>query len=52
MLLGVLAIDECVLKGVRNRFLSQKIADKYELDMPEYQGLDQIVEVGVEGQKL
>jgi len=32
------------------RFLSLKIAEKYELDLPEYKGLDQIVEVAVEGQ--
>ncbi len=27
------------------RFLSLSVAEKYDLDMPEYQGLDQIVEI-------
>lgn len=34
------------------RFLSQQIADKYELDMPPYQGVDQVVEVPSNEQKL
>lgn len=29
------------------RFLTKEIADKYDLDLPEYPGIDQIVEVGV-----
>ncbi|TLD36413.1 meiotically up-regulated protein [Venturia nashicola] len=28
------------------RFLSKAIAEKYDLDIPEYQGIDQIVEIG------
>lgn len=28
-----------------NRFLSQAIADKYNLDIPPYKGVDQYVEV-------
>ncbi|KAF2868068.1 meiotically up-regulated gene 182 protein [Massariosphaeria phaeospora] len=34
------------------RFLGPELAMKYELDVPEYQGLDQIVEVPVEDSKL
>ncbi|KAI0008171.1 YjeF N-terminal domain-like protein [Xylariaceae sp. FL0662B] len=34
------------------RFVSPAIAKKYDFDVPEYQGIDQIVEVGPGGQKL
>lgn len=34
------------------RFLSPAIADKYNLDIPKYEGLDQVVEVSAEGGKL
>ncbi|KAF2797506.1 apolipo protein A-I binding protein-like protein [Melanomma pulvis-pyrius CBS 109.77] len=34
------------------RFLSPEMAEKYGLDLPEYEGLDQVVEVPVEGGKL
>jgi NAD(P)H-hydrate epimerase len=34
---------------VGGRFLSPKIAEKYGLDLPPYEGIDQIVEVPVEG---
>jgi hypothetical protein len=36
------------------RFLSKAIAEKYDLDLPEYQGIDQIVEIGgsTQGQKV
>ncbi|KAF2656432.1 apolipo protein A-I binding protein-like protein [Lophiostoma macrostomum CBS 122681] len=34
---------------VGGRFLSPAIADKYGLDVPKYEGLDQVLEVGVEG---
>jgi NAD(P)H-hydrate epimerase len=34
------------------RFLSPEVAEKYELDVPKYEGLDQVVEVPVEGGKL
>ncbi|KAH0544628.1 hypothetical protein FGG08_001278 [Glutinoglossum americanum] len=34
------------------RFLSPEIAGKYNLDLPEYSGIDQIVELGPSGQKL
>ncbi|KAI9698571.1 MAG: hypothetical protein M1820_007461 [Bogoriella megaspora] len=37
---------------VGGRFLSKAVADKYNLDVPDYQGIDQIVEVPVEGGKL
>jgi NAD(P)H-hydrate epimerase len=32
---------------VGGRFLTKSIAEKYDLDLPEYPGIDQIVEVGV-----
>lgn len=34
------------------RFLSPEMAEKYGLDVPKYEGLDQVVEVPVEGGKL
>lgn len=34
------------------RFLSPEVAEKYGLDVPKYEGLDQVVEVPVEGGKL
>lgn len=34
------------------RFLSPEVAEKYGLDIPKYEGLDQVVEVPVEGGKL
>ncbi|OMP83986.1 NAD(P)H-hydrate epimerase [Diplodia seriata] len=34
------------------RFLSEAVAKKYDLDIPPYEGIDQVVEVPVEGQKL
>lgn len=34
------------------RFLTPAMAAKYGLDVPKYEGLDQVVEVSVEGQKL
>ncbi|KAH7316637.1 NAD(P)H-hydrate epimerase [Stachybotrys elegans] len=37
---------------VGGRFVSPLIAKKYDFDVPEYQGIDQIVEVPVAGQKL
>ncbi|KAF2456921.1 meiotically up-regulated gene 182 protein [Lineolata rhizophorae] len=37
---------------VGGRFLSPAMAEKYGLDLPPYEGIDQIVEVPVEGQKL
>jgi len=32
-----------------SRFVSPDIKEKYGLELPEYEGIDQIVEVGVEG---
>ena len=32
--------------------MSPEMADKYNLDIPAYEGLDQVVEVPVEGGKL
>ena len=38
---------------IGGRFLSPEMAEKYGLDLPAYEGLDQIVEVGSgEGEKL
>ncbi len=37
---------------VGGRFLPASVAEKYDLDLPKYEGVDQIVEVRVEGQKL
>lgn len=36
------------------RFLSKAIAQKYDLDLPEYKDIDQIVEIGgpTQGQKI
>lgn len=33
------------------RFLSPEMAEKYGLDVPKYEGLDQVVEVSVDGGK-
>jgi NAD(P)H-hydrate epimerase len=35
---------------VGGRFLSPEMAEKYSLDQPPYEGLDQVVEVAVEGE--
>jgi len=35
-----------------HRFVSPAIAKKYDFDVPQYQGIDQVVEVGTDGQKL
>ncbi|KAH6643337.1 YjeF N-terminal domain-containing protein [Truncatella angustata] len=37
---------------VGGRFVAPSIAKKYDFEIPEYQGLDQIVEVSVAGEKL
>lgn len=37
---------------VGGRFVSPAIAKKYDFEIPEYQGIDQIVEVGTGGEKL
>jgi NAD(P)H-hydrate epimerase len=36
---------------VGGRFLSKKVADRFGIDVPEYEGIDQVVEVKAEGQK-
>lgn len=47
-----------VLKGrlevtdSQNRFVTPSIAKKFDFDVPEYKGIDQVVEVEVSGQKL
>jgi NAD(P)H-hydrate epimerase len=35
-----------------NRFIPPAIAKKYDFEVPEYSGIDQVVEVGASGQKL
>ncbi|OJJ02212.1 hypothetical protein ASPVEDRAFT_192742 [Aspergillus versicolor CBS 583.65] len=52
-LISLTAPKPCVkfYKGrhfVGGRFLTKDIAGKYGLDLPQYQGLDQVVEVGVD----
>ncbi|EON99581.1 putative ai-bp family protein [Phaeoacremonium minimum UCRPA7] len=37
---------------IGGRFVSPAIAKKYDFDVPEYEGIDQVVEVGPSGQKL
>ncbi|ROT41076.1 YjeF N-terminal domain-like protein [Sodiomyces alkalinus F11] len=37
---------------VGGRFVSPKIARQYDLDLPQYEGIDQVVEVDHNGQKL
>ncbi|CAP65579.1 uncharacterized protein PODANS_6_10710 [Podospora anserina S mat+] len=37
---------------IGGRFVTPAIAAKYDFDVPEYEGLDQVVEVGPSGQKL
>jgi NAD(P)H-hydrate epimerase len=34
------------------RFVSPDIAEKYDLELPDYEGVDQVVEIGSNGQKL
>lgn len=34
------------------RFMSPDIKEKYDLSLPEYEGIDQVTEVGKKGQKL
>jgi len=34
------------------RFVSPDIKMKYDLDLPDYEGIDQVVEVGSSGEKL
>ncbi|KXG49938.1 uncharacterized protein PGRI_059060 [Penicillium griseofulvum] len=35
---------------IGGRFLTKKIADKYGLDLPKYQGVDQVLEIGVDAE--
>ncbi|GAM88491.1 hypothetical protein ANO11243_065240 [Dothideomycetidae sp. 11243] len=37
---------------VGGRFLGEDVAKKFEIDVPPYKGLDQVVEVDVKGEKL
>jgi len=36
----------------KSRFVPPAIVEKYDFDLPEYEGVDQVVEVGSNGQKL
>ncbi|KAJ9196056.1 hypothetical protein DTO166G4_255 [Paecilomyces variotii] len=54
-LISLTAPKPCVkyYKGrhfVGGRFLTKSIVEKYKLDFPDYQGIDQIVEVGVDAE--
>lgn len=54
-LISLTAPKPCVkfYKGrhfVGGRFLTKDIAEKYGLDLPQYQGIDQVVEVGVDAE--
>jgi len=37
---------------VGGRFVTPDIQEKYDLDLPDYQGIDQVVEIGSNGRKL
>jgi NAD(P)H-hydrate epimerase len=37
---------------IGGRFVSPDVKEKYGLELPEYEGIDQIVEVGRNGEKL
>jgi len=37
---------------MRDRFVSPDIKEKYDVDLPEYLGIDQVVEVGINGEKV
>jgi len=37
---------------IGGRFVSPDIKQKYDLDLPAYEGIDQVVEVGGNGEKL
>lgn len=32
--------------------MTPDIKEKYDIDLPEYEGIDQVVEIGKNGQKL
>ena len=40
--------EDSVLNRNRHRFLDTKTAERYGIDVPEYQGIDQIAEVPVD----
>jgi NAD(P)H-hydrate epimerase len=46
-----LALDDAD-GGLSRRFLTKDLADKYGIDVPPYQGMDQIVEVTAQEEKL
>lgn len=35
---------------IGGRFLTKNITDKYGLDLPKYQGVDQVLEIGVDAE--
>jgi NAD(P)H-hydrate epimerase len=40
------------MRLMKIRFVSPAIKEKYDLELPEYEGIDQVVEVGMHGEKL
>lgn len=51
MATGLMVIDVGLL-NIKYRFVSPSIAEKYGFELPSYDGLDQVAEVGSSGQKL
>ena len=49
---GVFCAQNGADDGLAHRFLSKDVADKYGIDVPPYQGMDQIVEVTGQEEKL
>ena len=35
-----------------DRFVSEEIKKRYDLDIPEYEGVEQVVEIGNDGSRL
>lgn len=35
---------------IGGRFLTKDITDKYGLDLPQYEGIDQVLEIGVDAE--
>jgi NAD(P)H-hydrate epimerase len=44
-------ISICI-SDIFHRFVSQSMANKYDLDIPNYIGVDQVVEIGNDAQRL
>jgi hypothetical protein len=52
VVLVIAFVSVVVRLTVSVRFVTPAIAKKYGLELPEYEGVDQVVEVGPGGQKL